>query len=184
MDNAIYPAQITVKETKRGDGQYPKLTVTTADGKDFNINDKHKDLWPVFENAVGKTVILIWKHPPEGVTWKSYIEKAQVMITAANVQQLQQPIQQPVQSASKPVAPVAAPIPQTNNRDDLISAQVAYKGVVELIDAGKISIDTKLGMRAQAWALLAFDAVLPKATIEFIDSRIEATKETKPKAVK
>ena len=188
MDNAIYPAQITVEETKRGDGQYPKLIVTTADGKTFSISDKHQALWPTFEGAIGKTVILIWKHPPEGATWKAFIEKAQVMITAANVQQLQQPVPQPVQSASKPVIPVAAPIPQVKEeprysglttaewkeKDKIerssIEAQCAFKGLVELDVAGKLDLMTHVAITQ--WAA-------GKLGINF-----EATKETKPKAMK
>jgi len=183
MENVLYPANILVKETHREDGQYPKLKITDINGKVFSISDKHQALWPIFEGAIGKTVMVAWKTPPPNAQWKAFIEKAQVMITAANMQQPVQPVPaQPVQAkTTAPVTAVAQNV-ATYSRESSIECQVAFKGIVELIDAGKIPIDSKLGMRAQAWALLAFDVVLPKTTIEMIDSRIEATKEAaKPK---
>lgn len=182
MENALYPGQIIVKTAVVDEsGQFgAKLKITDSTDKPYSINEKHKALWPIFQNNIGKTVILNWAN----FQGKTYIDKAQVMITAANMQQPVQPVPaQPVQTKTTAPAPIAPQNVATYSRESSIECQVAFKGIVELIDAGKIPIDSKLGMRAQAWALLAFDAVLPKATIELIDTRIADAKEAaKPKA--
>jgi len=180
MDNALYPGQIVVKSAVVDDGgDYgAKLKVVDTAGKPYTVNEKHKALWPVFQDNIGKTIILNWN------TWqgRTYIEKAQVMITAADVQKpvapiAPQPIQQPVQSFSKPVPPIVAPIPQTPIRstNESIEMQVALKALTELGVAKLLDIVT-------------YDALVAKLSkmaglAEFI-KEIESAKPALAKAVK
>ncbi len=80
MESFIYPSQIVVKSTTRDTtGDYgPKLKIIADDDKPYSVNKKHEALWPVFENSIGKTVLLNWGE----FQGKHYIDGAQVQITA------------------------------------------------------------------------------------------------------
>ncbi len=199
--DGIYPTQIIVKTASRETGQYgPKLKLTDVNGKPFSISEKHKDLWPIFENNTGKTITLTWNIPPAGVTWKAFISKAEVAAT--------QPAQTAPPASTPPVRPQQAVKPlvtppvaeQTYNgltkaewaakekaTRESIEVQNTFTGTVALINAGKLPVDgenSRLFMLAQAWAVQCFDAALDPKTVELIETRIKSLKEAaKPKKV-
>lgn len=174
MDNALYPAQIIVKSAVVDEtGKYgAKLNIIDTSGKPYTVNEKHKDIWPIFQDNIGKTIILNWN------TWqgKTYIDKAQVMITAnqmANGQPMQRP-PQPAQSVSRPVEPSVAPIPQpvAFNRENSIEMQVTLKCLTELGVAKLLDIVT-------------YDALIAKLSkMAGLAEFIHEAEPTKPELIK
>ncbi len=178
----IYPSQIIVKTATRETGQYGlKLKLTDMNGKPFSISEKHKDLWPIFENNIGKTITLTWNIPPAGVTWKAFISKAEAQTVAADPPP---PIPSATTPPVQPQQPLKAPIPPTVDRDTLISAQVAFKGAIELISNKALPLDSHIGLKAQAWMIEKLDADLSVASKALIEQKLASMKEAaKPKKV-
>ncbi len=181
MDSPIYPTQIIVKSAIRDtSGDYgPRLKIIDSEGKPYSVNEKHKALWPVFENNIGKAVLLQWNT----FQGKTYIDGAQVLITAPS-QQATPATPAPTMTMRTPQAiwPVVTPTVPVFSREGSIEAQVAFKGAVELISNKCMAMDSVIGLKAQAWMIEKLDAAISDASQALIRQKIESMKEAvKPK---
>jgi hypothetical protein len=167
MANALYPEQIVVKTAVvDGTGTFgPRLKITDINDKPYSISVKHQDLWPVFQNNIGKPVSLKWSIPVPGQTWKAFVSEASVITTP---QPSAQPAPQNPQPISSPVTPPVVSNPQPASREASIEMQVALKCLTELGVAKLLDIVTydALVARLSKMAGLEIEEVKPAKAVK------------------
>lgn len=86
-----------------------------------------------------------------------------------------QPAPQPVQSnSSRPI--------RMGDTNDSIEGQVAFKGAVELIVAGKSETNGRLGLLAQAYAITRLENAIPEAAVMAVNDKLAEIKPKKAEA--
>ncbi len=128
----------------------------------------------------------------DGWTDKGFAHIKNILITGVPGQSLPPP-QTPQPMAAPQPQPKIPPQPLQSNpspparsasTNESIESQVAFKGVVELINTGKLPIDGRAGLLAQAYAISRLQDALPDAMVEFVNKTLVTKGEAKLKAEK